>query len=156
MIDGAILGIDPGLSGALALYWPADGMLIVHDTPTIGDAKKRVVNAAQVAQFLCVRIPVAAFIEDVHAIQKSGSSSAFRFGESKGIVLGVLGAMAIPLYRVSPQRWKKHFNITRDKDVARKLATELFPKHSGMFARVMDEHRAEASLIARYGAETLA
>jgi crossover junction endodeoxyribonuclease RuvC len=156
MIDGAILGVDPGLNGALALYWPADRMLIVHDTPTIGDSKQRVVNAAEVALILQARVPVAAFIEDVHAVQKSGASSAFRFGESKGIVLGVLGAMQIPLHRVSPQRWKKHFQITRDKDVARKLATEFFPQHSGLFARVMDEHRAEAALIARYGAETLA
>lgn len=156
MIEGTILGIDPGLDGALALYWPVDGMLIVHDTPTIGDKKQRVVNAAEVAHILRANMPTVAILEEVHAFQKSGASSAFRFGESKGIIVGIVGALEIPLYRVTPQRWKKHFNITRDKDVARKLATERFPQAASLFARVMDEHRAEAALIARYGAETLA
>jgi hypothetical protein len=30
-----VYGIDPGLSGAIALYRPSDGWLEVHDMPTL-------------------------------------------------------------------------------------------------------------------------
>jgi hypothetical protein len=34
-----VYGIDPGLSGAIALYRPDDGWLEVHDMPTLTSAK---------------------------------------------------------------------------------------------------------------------
>jgi hypothetical protein len=34
-----VYGIDPGLSGAIALYRPSDGWLEVHDMPTLTSAK---------------------------------------------------------------------------------------------------------------------
>jgi len=157
-----VLGLDPGLDGAYAFYSPDTGYLSVHDTPTMGDKKKRSINAAQLASDIRCHLPfpispfgVTAFVEDVHAMQGWGSGSVFRFGESKGVLFGVLGALGIPIFRVAPQTWKKKFGLSRDKGASRKLIIEMFPKQADRFARVMDDNRAEAALIAKYGAQKL-
>ena len=45
--------------------------------------------------------------------------------------------------------------MSRDKGVSRSVAIQRFPKNAADFARVMDDGRAEAALIALYGAEML-
>ena len=150
-----ILAVDPGLSGAIALYWPSHVMLLVYDTPTMGTAKKKRINVTGLIDLLEPRIPAAAFVEDVHAMIGWGSGSIFRFGESKGAVLGVIGAMRIPVHLISPQVWKKSFGLSSDKEMARLRAIELFPRHAKLFARKADHNRAEAALIALYGAQFL-
>ena len=97
-------------------------------------------------------ISCTAYLEDVHAMIGWGIGSAFRFGESMGVVQGVLGALGVPLFRVSPQKWKKALGLSREKDASRKLATETFPKYAELFARCKDDNRAEAALLAKYGA----
>jgi crossover junction endodeoxyribonuclease RuvC len=151
-----VIGIDPGLSGAVAFYDPDHDTIDVFDTPTIGNKKQRVINAplfsSQIEERVKDHMPwVTAYLEDVHAMIGWGIGSAFRFGESKGVVQGIIGALAIKLVRVSPQKWKKALGLSRDKDSSRKLAVEIFPKHAGLFARVKDDNRAEAALIAKYG-----
>jgi len=151
-----VLGFDPGLDGAIAIYWPDTNKLVVHDTPTMGDKKRRCINAAQLSHLIQQEIKedmpwVAAFVEDVHAMIGWGIGSAFRFGESKGVLFGVLGALNIPTRRVAPQTWKKKLGLSRDKDASRKLAIETWPHHADLFARVKDDNRAEAALIAKYG-----
>jgi hypothetical protein len=49
---------------------------------------------------------------------------------------------------LSPQKWKKHFNLTADKNEALDLAKQLFPKAPLKLKK--DINRAEALLIARY------
>jgi crossover junction endodeoxyribonuclease RuvC len=59
------------------------------------------------------------------------------------------------LHYVTPAKWKKHFGLNRDKGVSRSKATERFPEYANLFSRVKDDGRAEAALIALYGAEQL-
>ena len=81
-----------------------------------------------------------------------GVSSMFRFGESVGVVLGVLGALQMPVRWVTPQRWKKAAGIVgKDKDAARSLAIQLHPEIAGMLTRKKDHNRGESILIARFG-----
>jgi crossover junction endodeoxyribonuclease RuvC len=56
---------------------------------------------------------------------------------------------------VKPQKWKKHFSLDKDKDKSRALANRRFPDNHQDFARKKDDGRAEAALIALYGAEVL-
>ena len=81
-----------------------------------------------------------------------GVSSTFRFGEALGVVLGVLGALQIPVSWASPVRWKKAAGLYgKDKDAARTLALQLHPEAGDMLTRKKDIGRADAICIAHFG-----
>ncbi len=147
-----ILGLDPGISGALAFYFTeAPDRIAVEDMAVAG----KMVSAPLLAASIQKHGPAIAVIESVGARPGQGVSSMFRFGTAYGIAQGVIGALQIPVEFVSPQRWKKHFHLTGDKELSRAKAQQLFPACAVSFNRVKDHGRAEAALIAKYGAETL-
>lgn len=93
-----------------------------------------------------------AIIEAVSAMPGQGVSSTFRFGEALGVVLGVLGALQIPMSWASPVRWKKAAGLYgKDKDAARTLALQLHPEAGDMLTRKKDIGRADAICIAHFG-----
>lgn len=146
------IGIDPGLSGALA--WLRPGGLSIIDMPTLtigrGGKRKRELDPDALANLLRDD-PGHAVIEDVHAMPGQGVSSVFSFGSTKGTIIGILAALQIPRSKVSPAVWKKALRVPADKDGARARASELFPASSHLWARVKDDGRAEAALIAEWG-----
>ena len=147
-----IMGVDPGLSGAIAFYFPRHPERVsVEDMPVAGGDIDCVTLAGRIRQFA----PDLAIVEAVHAMPKQGVSSTFRFGAGYGAIRGVLAALDVPTHLVTPGAWKKHFRLTADKEQARALALRLFPAVGERFSRKKDDGRAEAALIARYGAEKL-
>lgn len=147
-----ILGIDPGISGAIAFYFPdVPDRVLAEDVPTVYDQ----IAAATLFDRIKQMNPDVAVIELVSAMPKQGVSSTFKFGRSFGTVIGVVQAAGIPLHFVTPAKWKRHFNLTADKECARELALRMFAKTPEHFARKKDHGRAEAALIARYAAETI-
>jgi crossover junction endodeoxyribonuclease RuvC len=153
-----IYGIDPGYTGAITLYWPATGDIEIHDMPTLTNPKgKAVLDMHGILQILepegdGQRI---AFIEQVSAMPGQGVSSVFRFGEQFGALQMALAATKTPTHYVTPAVWKRHFGLTRDKGVSRGLAMQRFPAYADKFKRVKDDGRAESTLIALYGKETM-
>jgi len=145
------IGIDPGLSGAIALLRNGE-FAEVFDMPTMGrgSGNKQQINAAEVGKLLRECPPCMAWIEQVGAMPGQGVSSMFNFGKATGAVLGALGALQFPVSSVTPVKWKTTFGlIGKDKDMARTAAQELMPtaplslkKHGG---------RADALLIALHG-----
>lgn len=155
-----VVGIDPGLSGAIAFYGegPLDteDYFAVYDMPASGEDKQRAVDAYQIAYLISSFKPKNAFVEKVNAMKGWGIGSCFRFGESYGVVRGVLGAMQIPTTLITPQKWKKHYGLKGgDKEASRALVIERWPFCTSLFARVKDHNRAEAALIAAYGKKVL-
>jgi crossover junction endodeoxyribonuclease RuvC len=147
-----ILGVDPGLSGALGFYCSArPDQAAAEDMPVAGGEIDPVTLARRIAQ----RRPVVAVVERVSARPKQGVASTFKFGAAYGAVRGVLGALQVPVHLVTPGLWKRHYHLRSDKEDARALALRLFPATSACFHRRKDHGRAEAALIARYGAEVL-
>lgn len=147
------IGIDPGLTGALALML-GDELMEVQDMPTMIRSQKHLqVNAAELAKILNSWRQVenvVACLELVQAMPGQGVTSMFGFGVSFGIVQGVLGALQIPIMLVTPQSWKKRAGlIGKDKDAARTLAQQLYP--AAPLGRKLDIGRADAILIARFG-----
>ena len=68
-----------------------------------------------------------AVIEAVNAYPKQGVTSVWKFGVGTGILIGAtVGVLLIPLHRVHPTRWKKHFRLGADKEDARRLAIDGF------------------------------
>lgn len=151
MIEHCILGIDPGASGAIAFYFPSRPELVsAEDVPLAGGE----IDAATLARRINQLRPTMAIIEQVGAMPKQGVSSTFKFGTAYGTVRGVVQALGVPMHLVTPGRWKKHFRLDADKEKARALAIRLWPA-SCHFERKKDHGRAEAALLARFGAETL-
>lgn len=152
-----ILGVDPGLHGACALYdVEANRLVDVIDMPTNGHG----VDALELGRAICgySNWDLVALVEDVHS--RPRQAGAFAFGLYTGIVHGVLGALEIPVVKVAPSYWKPAMGLTclateqatGTKDRARSLAQHLWPESAESFARKKDDGRAEAALIARFGA----
>jgi hypothetical protein len=146
-----IMGADPGASGAVAFYFPSTpDRISVHDVPLMDGE----IDGAALASLIAQLKPSLAMIERVNAMPKQGVSSTFNFGMAFGTLKGVVSALHIPTYLVTPGRWKKHFRLTADKEEARALAIRMWPS-SEHFRRKKDHGRAEAALLAKYATETV-
>lgn len=144
-----ILAVDPGLSGAIAFLWTQDE-IAAFDMP-VADGN---VDVAGLASLIRQHSPALAIVEKVGAMPGQGVSSMFKFGCGFGMVQGVIAALGIPLHLVTPQRWKKSFLLSSDKEASRALALRYWPQNADLFKRKKDEARAEACLIARYAHAT--
>ncbi len=151
-----ILGFDPGQTGAVAAY-DGEGIIGLIDMPTMTRLHGK---GSQVDPYtlttallnLYAGRDATAVIEAVSAMPGQGVSSTFRFGESLGVVLGVLGALQVPVRMVTPGKWKKAAGLLgRDKDAARTLAIQLHPEVADQLTRKKDIGRADAVCIARFG-----
>jgi hypothetical protein len=151
-MGACIMGVDPGVSGAIAFYFVGHQHGVsVDDIPTAGGQVDPVALTALIRNFA----PSVAMVELVHSMPKQGVASSFNFGMAFGCVRGVIGALQVPLHLVSPGKWKKHFHLSADKERSRELAIRLFPTSAFQFSRKKHHGRAEAALLARYGAETI-
>lgn len=134
------------MTGAIALI---DG----HDLALIDAYDMPVVNGL-VSPFLLHELEDwrtgfgTVVLEDVHAMPKQGVTSSFGFGRTKGVIEGVFAANGRPITYVSPAKWKRALGLTKDKGASRRRAIELWPDKAALFARVKDDGRAEAALIA--------
>jgi crossover junction endodeoxyribonuclease RuvC len=156
-----IAGIDPGLSGAVALLDAASGAVVgLWDMPTLelkrGGKTKRELDPHALAGALGRDRIGHAFIEQVGAMPGQGVSSVFSFGKSYGVVIGVLATLGIPMSLVPPQTWKRSLGVPAAKDGARARASQLMPAAAHHWPLVKHDGRAEAALIATYGLRSLA
>lgn len=153
-LTNCILGIDPGLTGALALLDPIARTLEITDVPTItARSGKRSIDEHALAAIIRDWAPRIAdvWIEQVGTRPGEGHVGAFSFGRSVGALRGVCAGLLLPIWEVTPQTWKRTLTVTADKDHARTRATEVFPADAALWSRKMDHNRAEAALIALYG-----
>jgi hypothetical protein len=97
-------GIDPGLTGGVAFYFPcAPDRVAAEDMPAAGGE----VDCATLARRIAQMAPSLAVVERVGAMPGQGVSSTFKFGQSYGAVLGVMAALRIPTHVVSPAVWPR-------------------------------------------------
>lgn len=151
-----IISCDPGQTGAIAAMEKGKIIALI-DMPCMGRTygKGQQVDPYSLATSLFELGPsliTEAVMEQVGAMPGQGSVSMLNFGESIGIVKGVLGALQIPVRFVTPQRWKKAAGlIGKDKDASRTLAIQLHPEIAGELTRKKDIGRADAICIAHFG-----
>jgi crossover junction endodeoxyribonuclease RuvC len=150
-MNGGILGVDPGLTGALALH--RDGEWILLDMPIAGDAKHHEINGAEICRWLREYQPDHAFIEFASARPGQGVTGMFRFGAAYGAMKMALSACGVPYTVVTPQKWKKAVGVRAgaDKEASRQRALQLFPGEATNLARKKDHARADAMLLAYFG-----
>jgi len=148
-----IIGIDPGVDGAMALW--DGGTIKVWDLPVEGgeiDGRELSIHLATLN--VVERIDMV-FLEETTAMPKIGSKANYSQGLSRGIIVTAVKIAQIPLTRVRPAIWKRNQGLSSDKAASLKLAKELWPDQADRFKLVKHHNRAEAALIARYGAYTL-
>lgn len=151
-----ILGVDPGLTGAVALYDTETKNLVeVWDMPLERNdwLMKNEIRARMLAEFLRpYALDVkAAIVEQVTGRQNQGTVHAFQFGSGYGTVRAVIRMLGMSIIQVVPQVWKPQMGVTHNKDTSRAKAEELFPDFKWYFTKRCDDGRAEAALLAKFG-----
>lgn len=159
-----VIGIDPGLTGAVAVM-DHNGVRAVFDLPTMpvpGAGPKALVknkiDGRALCQLLLKHCPASegkprVFLEKVstmgganNAVQTQGSLM-----RSLGAIETVVECLNFPMEQVAPQSWKKQFGIGSDKAKALDVARRLHPEAAAELKRVRDHNRAEAILLAHFG-----
>ena len=136
-----IIGIDPGLSGAIAIL--EDNKVIeLFDMPVMSDGKKnkRQLNSAHLVKLIRDNIKdskdVSMVVEQVNAMPGQGVTSMFNFGQTFGAIKGICATLGLPIFFVRPAKWKKHFElINSSKDASRTKAIEMYPQISDKLAK---------------------
>lgn len=170
-----ILGIDPGISGACSLYSidePVPNVEWMFDLPAVGEGNKREIHYAALRDMVWSLKPHVCFIEQVNAFVPRrkdeitgemvadpwGATSMFRFAGSYFALRCLVSCLDIPLRTVPPATWKTAFNLKGKKktggtdDAARQLVLQRYPECLPFLKFKYHQHRAEAFLIAVYGA----
>ena len=101
MTQPCILAVDPGLSGALAFYFPTVDAITTEDMPVVGGDVDVATLSARIAQMK----PDLAIVELVASRPGQGVASVFKFGCGFGMVRGVISANGIPMHLVAPAKW---------------------------------------------------
>lgn len=164
-----ILGIDPGLTGAIACD---DGQ--VFDLPLkvkgkgTGFIKNHIDGVAFyniLYQFYLQGVErgedISVYLEEQVYRKKfkpkfaggaeivQGGSSIFSLGDTYGSVRDLPLLLHMKVVPVLPAKWKKALKLDTDKEKCRQLAQTLFPRAD--ISRKKDHNRAEALLLVHYG-----
>jgi crossover junction endodeoxyribonuclease RuvC len=155
------IGIDLGLKGAMGyIDGPRQG---VADLSVVASAAGNRLHGRGVLDILRAWVPAGepctVVIEDVrprpgNSTGRGGNTmhSQGSLMRSRGITEAVCDIMPAPVVWVMPQTWKRYYGlIGKDKNESRACAVRLLPSMAPMLARVKDDGRAEALLLAYWG-----
>ena len=155
-----IIGIDPGLSGGIAIL-ENNKIKEMFDMPVMAEGKKnkRQLNSALLVQLIKDNIgdinDSVVVVEQVNAMPGQGVTSMFNFGQTFGAIKGICAALNLPIFFVRPAKWKKHFElINSSKDASRTKVIEMYPSIAEKLSKKKDVNKSDAILIARYYSET--
>ena len=153
-----IIGIDPGISGAICFF--EDGQVKeIIDMPVMAEGKKnkRQINGPQTYNEILKRInkfqkkDIIVVIEQVSAMPGQGVTSMFNFGQSFGVLKGICSAMQLSMFFIRPAKWKKYFGLIKtEKDASRTKVIEIFPYISSELSKKKDSNKADAVLISSF------
>lgn len=159
------IGIDPGLSGAIAAVCSQRGLLECADLPICPNgiatgSMRNWLDAPALDELLAdwarrhdfAREDVAGFIERPIPMPTLPAQTIASQFDTFGAIRALLQARMRgrrPVAMVEPRAWKAIYGLKGEKDPARACCLRLYPK--APVTRVKDHNRAEAILIAHYG-----
>ena len=110
-----VIGIDPGVSGGIAVIWP--------DGSSPAEVHKMPESPAGIwarLQSVLIRansgMPIA-FIENVHPMPREGVSSVWTFAQNVAHLEMACYGLGIRLERVTPQRWQAGLGIAKRESI---------------------------------------
>lgn len=164
-----VLGIDPGTSGALAVYDTTTRRLVgpVQDVPiwyqSVGKRKRKRIDALAIADMFDTYELMGVGLIVIEAVGGRGGQSAvsgFAFGYTVGVLYMAGVYSGIIMDSVPPQLWKQILNVPgkskADDSAILARADELFPDDRAQFrgpggGKRID--RCEAAMIAKFGGD---
>lgn len=155
-----IIGIDPGVTGALGFIDTVDWTLGVIAMPTIdivvGGKNRREPSPAALAAIVREVQPIAIAAEKMSNFGgHPNPDDLMKLGRWRGQIEGIAAMAETGFVHDQPSVWKARMGLTADKTFSRTRASALFPacKH---FWRLKGQHdEAEAALITLYGCLSL-
>jgi crossover junction endodeoxyribonuclease RuvC len=154
-----VIGIDPGLTGALAYF--KDGELIgVRDMPVMAQVtgKGNTIDCIELVKLLKpfegqARVVI---IEKVQSMPTDGVAGAFKFGKTAMAPEALAYAFRLPMHFVTPASWKTKAKLNKkNKGSSRSMAKTMWPDQAESFTLVKHDGRAEAALIAHFGLQLM-
>ena len=143
------IGVDPGsVSGALGALDHHGNYLEAFN---IEHKDKHILALVFKSRILSIVDPkegAEICMENVHSMPKQGVASVWNFGRAVGVISAVCELTRYPVHLVTPQRWKKHFHLSADKNESLDMARYLWPEAKLKLKK--DGNKAEALLIAEY------
>ena len=152
------IGIDPGLSGAVAFIHESDSVAFI-DMPVFATKKgkkfRNEIDLYALQQELAARSAgheSHLCIEAQSSRPGQGVSSTFTIGKNYGLLLGMIETMRMRYEVVWPAAWKKAVmaGMGDGKSESIIVATRLYPGVADDLRRVKDHNRADALLIAEF------
>ena len=124
------IGIDPGLSGAIA-FLRYKSVIAIHPMPLrMYSASKEEPDSKALYELLRAYGKVECIgIEQVGAVKGSSASSAFTFGRAFQAVLAAVEISGLPHVRIQPKEWKKSILVGTDqsKEAAIGFVKRMYP-----------------------------
>lgn len=155
-----IMGVDPGLNGAICVMDTRDlsivDMIPMPITRVASKSKSsgfiHHIDSHKIASEIDAYAPFTAMaiIEEPHAMPGQGLSSTFRFGKFCGQVQGVIAGHYIPTIPANPSVWKSALGLSWSKDLSFKAAKHYFPKYEWLWPLKKDDGKCEAALLCIY------
>jgi len=156
-VSNYFIGIDPGTTGALALA-SKDKAAYVLDMPTRIINKKTRLDEHELLR-LVKRFKLAGathcFLERAQAAPGQSAPAMFSYGQCYGSIRMALVSAQVPFTEISPALWKRGLSLTggrENKMQSLEMARALYPEMEEYLKRQKDNGRAEALLIAHWGA----
>lgn len=164
-----VIGIDPGLSGAIALISDDNQVHYFWDMPTITVLKQSsrskkddmfdIPRTIQLIKELAESwTPIQAYLEWNTAWGGEGVLSAVKIGEGRMLIGCLCQSVGIPWHKIAPQSWTKALKVSGKKEATAiaqryELACRLYPSIASELVtprgRKLDG-RIDALLIAHY------
>lgn len=147
------VGIDSGAKGAIAFLNSDGSYNSVTDMPDL----KGFIEGFRNGTWDSDGDNFVVAIESVHPLPGQSCMASFSYGGNFLLAKALGMVYNIDPVMISPQAWKKHYGLKRDKDETKahykgrsvELARELFPAAKDLLMLSKDG-RAEALLIAKY------
>lgn len=163
-----IVSIDPGFTGAIAVFWDAT-LMELFDMPLRSlkpvrkkNKKGKMVDVIRreiegntlglIFQYISNNYGrFETYIEAVHAMPDQGVTSMFQFGYTYGVTVGVAEIYSDKIHKIPPATWKKGVGLIKtEKDEARLKAIALYKDYERELSRKKDIGRADAIMIGHY------
>ena len=140
-----IIGIDPGRSGAVAIW--SGGIDKVIKCPSNSKEMADVIKSVSNEN-------VVAYVERVWARPSNATRAAFTFGVNYGEWLGILSSFNVDTVLITPQTWMKYYKqkfkvkLPKEKTDRKNILKEIAKKYTD---KKVTLYNADAILIAVYG-----
>jgi crossover junction endodeoxyribonuclease RuvC len=157
-----IIGIDPGIKGAVAAVRESDrGLIEVIDCPTRRVDRTTIYDVPEMAHTirrLALAGDATVILEQAQSMPGQGVKSMYSVGRSFGLWEGILAALDVPFRTVRPSVWMKKLfagmpGENKGKFRSIQFALQMFPNImlTPQRCRTPKDGRADAACLAYWG-----